>query len=569
MAVDGELVLFPDSLEQVYTQASVNKQSKRWSQLTETFKKSYAHPPQFVARAPGRVNIIGEHIDYCGFSVLPSAIEPDLLIATSVEYADEASSDFVSSDRTIQVQAINVNRSYPEVSFDYQLSGKIPIDNGGWSDYLKSAFNTTLDHLRSSSSHGGKVRQPTSIKFLIDGTVPAGSGLSSSAAISTASVLAVLYIHQSANQHIPKTLAASLAIASEQACGVSIGGMDQTASVFGQPAKLLHIEFTPTIKVVPLELPGLPSTTFIIANSLVTSNKLDSAKEQYNLRVVECRIANRILSDKLLKGKQPYPKDLKELVELYSPKQSIPHAIQLVLDNLSDAQLLGGDEGLTQDAVLENLGINQTQFEAEILNGMVVEPRGGIFKPYNRARHVLTEALRVYRFRELLEKTVDSGNREEVILSIGQLMNESQKSCREDYECSCEALDELISIAQTNGSLGSRLTGAGWGGSSVHLVRDPDISKIIEALKSKYYCIKFPNLSTQELADACFATKPEGGACLFTNLKQAEDPEYDFEADMALLKQEILASHHPSALKGLMKKLRQVRSNTRLVPIAK
>jgi galactokinase len=65
----------------------------------------------------------------------------------------------------------------------------------------------------------------------------------------------------------------------------------------------------------------------------------------------------------------------------------------------------------------------------------------------------------VYRFRELLEKTVDSGNSEEVILSIGQLMNDSQKSCREDYECSCEALDELISIAQANGSLGSRLTG--------------------------------------------------------------------------------------------------------------
>jgi galactokinase len=153
---------------------------------------------------------------------------------------------------------------------------------------------------------------------------------------------------------------------------------------------LFASEFTPTIKVVPLELPGQPSTTFIIANSLVTSNKLDSAKEQYNLRVVECRIANRILSDKLLKGKQPYPKDLKELVELYSPKQTIPHAIQLVLDNLSDAELLGGAEGLTQDSVLENLGINQSQFEAEILNGMVVEPRGGIFKPYNRARHVVS-----------------------------------------------------------------------------------------------------------------------------------------------------------------------------------
>ncbi|OAV96546.1 galactokinase [Puccinia triticina 1-1 BBBD Race 1] len=516
MAVDGELVLFPSSLGQVYTQISVTKQSTRWTKLTETFKNSYAHPPQFVARAPGRVNIIGEHIDYCGFSVLPSAIEPDLLIAASVEYANEPS-DFKSSNQHIQVQAINVNRSYPEFSFSYAPSAKIPVGNGGWSDYMKSAFNTCLDHLRNSSS-SVEVHLPTSIKFLVDGTVPAGSGLSSSAAITTASVLAVLYIHQSAKQHIPKTIAASLAIAAEQACGVSVGGMDQTASVFGQPAKLLHIEFTPTIKVVPLELPGLPPTTFIIANSLVTSKKLDSAKEQYNLRVVECRIANRILSDNLLKGKQPYPKDFKGLAELFSPHQSTPQAIQRVLDNLLEVKLLGGTEGLTQESVLENLGINQEQFEAEILNGMVVEPRGGIYKPYNRARHVLTEALRVYRFRELLENASDSHDPEEVILSIGRLMNESQKSCREDYECSCDALDEMVSISKSNGSLGSRLTGAGWGGSSVHLVRDPDIEKIIEALKSQYYAIKFPQLTTQQLADACFATKPEGGACLFTSL---------------------------------------------------
>ncbi|KAI7957373.1 hypothetical protein MJO28_004468 [Puccinia striiformis f. sp. tritici] len=517
-------VLLPSSLDQVYTQASVKNQSRRWSHLVETFKDSFSLSPQFIARAPGRVNIIGEHIDYCGFSVLPSAIEPDLLIAAAVELDDEPTK---SIDRSIQVQAINLNPSYPEVAFKYDPSSKIPIGNGGWSDYLKSAFNTSLDHLISSSTLEESTKLPKSIKFLIDGTVPAGSGLSSSAAITTASVLAVLYIHSSTKLQIPKTLVASLAIAAEQACGVSVGGMDQTASVFGQPDKLLHIEFTPTIKVVPLELPSLPSTTFIIANSLVTSKKLDSAKEQYNLRVVECRIATRILTDKLLKNTrddskestQKYPKDLRELVELYSPNQSIPKAIQLVLDTLPEVKLLGDpSQGLNLESILQNLGINRHQFDAEILKGMVVEPRGGTYKPYNRVRHVLTEALRVYKFRELLEKKKSDNDSEEVILSIGKLMNESQISCQQDYECSCAELDEMITISKSNGSLGSRLTGAGWGGSSVHLVRDKDVSKIIETLKSEYYVSKFPHLSSQELVDACFATKPEGGACLFTDL---------------------------------------------------
>jgi hypothetical protein len=91
----------------------------------------------------------------------------------------------------------------------------------------------------------------------------------------------------------------------------------------------------------------------------------------------------------LLKEKARYPKDLRELVELYAPQDPIPLAIQRVLDSLPDVHLLGGPAGLTHQSILQNLGINQQQFETHILDGMVVEPRGGIYKPYNRARHVV------------------------------------------------------------------------------------------------------------------------------------------------------------------------------------
>jgi len=155
------------------------------------------------------------------------------------------------------------------------------------------------------------------------------------------------------------------------------------------------------------------------------------------------------------------------------------------------------------------------------LAGMVVEPPGGIYKPYIRARHVLNEALRVYKFRELLERTEGTGDgtgSELTIQQIGELMRESQASCRADYECSCEALDKLVAIGEAHGSLGSRLTGAGWGGSSVHLVRDADTSRLIQALVDQYYTPNFPHLSALQLAEACFPTKPQGGACLFRHL---------------------------------------------------
>ncbi|MBW0491128.1 hypothetical protein O181_030843 [Austropuccinia psidii MF-1] len=501
-------VLAAKSLEEIYTQPSLPAQTTRWASLTELFKKNYSHLPQFVARAPGRVNIIGEHIDYCGFSVLPAAIEPDILIAASASYSSNP-----STDQLVQVKALNLNPIYPELCFSYKPSSKLELANGGWPDYLKSAFNIALDHLQASSS---LMRIPTSIKFLVHGTLPAGSGLSSSAAFITASLLAILHIHQPLGSQLSKSLVASLATVAEQACGVSVGGMDQTASVFGWPGQVLHIEFTPTTQVVPLDLPNQPRTTFVIANSLVTSNKLESAKEQYNLRVVECRIATRLLSSLLLSEIKKAPNTLRELLDLYKPAQPIMETIQDVLDKMAKSEKLGSEAGLTLPLMLEKLQMTQEQFESDIIRGLEVKPKGGVFKPLNRARHVFREARRVYQFKELLEKTKQNQHAEETIHRMGELMRKSQTSCQLDYECSCEALDQLVTIASAHKSIGSRLTGAGWGGASVHLVRDEHVADLIKALHSKYYAIRFPQLSYQELSDACFATKPEGGACIFT-----------------------------------------------------
>ncbi|KAJ2001950.1 galactokinase [Coemansia thaxteri] len=99
--------------------------------------------------------------------------------------------------------------------------------------------------------------------------------------------------------------------------------------------------------------------------------------------------------------------------------------------------------------------------------------------------------------------------------ALGDLMNQSQDSCRDLYECSCPELDELCAIARRVGSFGSRLTGAGWGGCSVHLVHQDMRDRFIASLKQQYYAKYFPNLNDDNLGQAIFATAPSSGAAIF------------------------------------------------------
>ena len=84
MENDKKYVPVFTKLEEVYPDLNgsiKNKHEPRFITLRDRFKQQYGVPPQFICRAPGRVNIIGEHIDYCGYSVLPAAIEQDFLMA--------------------------------------------------------------------------------------------------------------------------------------------------------------------------------------------------------------------------------------------------------------------------------------------------------------------------------------------------------------------------------------------------------------------------------------------------------------------------------------------------------
>jgi galactokinase len=202
------------SLGDIYPADELLTQTERWKQLLDKFWHLHRHAPEFISRSPGRVNIIGEHIDYSLYSVLPMAITADALLAVSTDLAP-------TKEGTFKIQVANVQeQKFPAHEFDIPYDA-VDIDATvhEWTNYFKSGLRGALELLRKK--HGADFK-PKSMKILMDGTVPAGGGLSSSAAFVTASALAVMVAN--GEQTVDKTELTELAIVSERAVGVNSGG---------------------------------------------------------------------------------------------------------------------------------------------------------------------------------------------------------------------------------------------------------------------------------------------------------------------------------------------------------
>jgi galactokinase len=208
------------ALQDIYTQQALLEQGQRWNRLLERFQSQYGRPAQFVARSPGRVNIIGEHIDYSLYSVLPMAITPDVLVAVSTEIDNDSSTRGGSSTYKLKLANVEEDR-FPTREFDVSVTGDVEIDatKHEWTNYFKSGLRGALELLRKK--HGANFR-PKSMAVLMDGTVPAGAGLSSSAACVSTSALSVMIAN--GEKDVDKKALTEVAIVSERAVGVNSGG---------------------------------------------------------------------------------------------------------------------------------------------------------------------------------------------------------------------------------------------------------------------------------------------------------------------------------------------------------
>ncbi|KAL5338694.1 ribosomal protein S5 domain 2-type protein [Aspergillus crustosus] len=521
MTTPQELVPQTESIAEVYATDDVSATAaspehlKRFNSLVSQFYKLYSHRPDFVARSPGRVNIIGEHIDYNLYDVLPTAVSVDVIIAVKVVPS-------AGWESTVKISNV-LPEKFPTREFTVPKDADVEIDpkKHEWVNYFKAGLVGALKVLRKGAPDGSFT--PASIEVLVDGNVPPGGGISSSAAFVCASALAIT----KANNHdVSKQELHELAVVSERTVGVYSGGMDQAASIFSRRGYLLYTQFFPNFEVQHVPIPkASEEITFLMAQSFVTSNKAETAPRHYNLRVAECTLASVVLAKafglRLPKDNSSLGYSLRTFHnELMRKEGRLADPLEYQIDSTIQATLdtLNQENGYTRDEIASLLETTVPQLESTYLSSFPVQADRFLLR--QRALHCFREARRVLDFRACLanHSTLDDKR----IHYLGQLLNESQDSCRDVYECSAPQVDEICAIARKAGTWGSRLTGAGWGGCTVHILPQSKVQAVTEALKEEYYKKYFPDITEEKLKEALVISKPSNGSFLISGAAIAD-----------------------------------------------
>ncbi|KAK6188653.1 hypothetical protein SNE40_004791 [Patella caerulea] len=439
---------------------------ERFDKLRSTFISKYGTEPDYFARAPGRVNLIGEHIDYCGYAVLPMAIEQDVIFATS-------------SNADGKITFSNLNPVYKD--FECDVSDiTIPKDNPQWYFYALCGVKGMMEHMKKTTALG--------FNCVVEGTVPPSAGLSSSSALVCCAALTMM---QANGWSLSKQELADMCAHCEHYIGTEGGGMDQAISFMAKHGTAKLIEFNP-LRSTDVKLPF--DTVFVISNSCVQANK--AASSNFNIRVVECRIATQILA----KSNSLEWKGIKKFAELQS-------LLLTTLDEMIDkVNKTFHKEPYTKTEICSILEVTPEELASTSLSENTLNVES--FKLYQRASHVYNEAKRVVEFKQTCDLNASG-----TVEKLGELMTASHDSCRDLYECSHPDLDNLVQICLKSGALGSRLTGAGWGGCAVSMVRATDVLNFLAKVRDEYY-LKSEERSTKIL-ESLFATEPGAGAAIY------------------------------------------------------
>lgn len=178
--VEAKCVPVVEQLNQIYQDVNGSLKEiheKRYYTITKRFEALYGEKPKFFCRAPGRVNIIGEHIDYCGYSVLPAALDQDFIMAYALSDDDSITLNNVDKD------------SFPKEVLTTDPHQKFR-DNAHWLNYFLCGYKAVL---ALDSQLKGQVAKPKGFKVLIDSLVPPAAGLSSSSAYCVCAAITTLH----------------------------------------------------------------------------------------------------------------------------------------------------------------------------------------------------------------------------------------------------------------------------------------------------------------------------------------------------------------------------------------
>ncbi len=382
--------------------------------LKRRFAELFGQSEPTLFFSPGRVNLIGEHIDYNGGKVFPCALSLGIYAAARPNGRNTVS---LYSENFPQLGTVRVKLS--EI-----------VRTGSWADFPLGVFDLMQKRL-GVALHG--------MDIFFAGDLPDGAGLSSSAAMGVLSCVVASALCGVQVDDVPRLCRD----AESEFHGVNCGIMDQFAVYMGRRDTAICLDTrSMAYEYVPLQLGG----AYIVICS--SNKKRTLADSKYNQRRAECEAA------------------LSELQQL----RTLDFLCELKPEEFEDLQSVISDETLRR-----------------------------------RARHAVYE-------NDRTERAVAALRRGE-ISCFGQLMNESHASLRDDFEVTGAELDTLVSLAQElPGVLGSRMTGAGFGGSTVSLVQGSALEAFADHIRNGYYDRfgYYPDV---------FAAKPGGGAGLLEEVQ--------------------------------------------------
>ncbi|MDA7920977.1 galactokinase [Verrucomicrobiales bacterium] len=376
---------------------------------TNHYTTCFQIAPSVRVGAPGRINLIGEHVDYLGGSVMPIAIARHLTVDAGL-----------SPDDKFRILPVGLGISDP-VEFEIE-DCKAGADPGhSWLNYVFGVI---------SGYRGAGVQVPA-FQAAISSTLPTGAGLSSSAALETAIALVIEALTGVEQDVVDRALICQKA--EHDFAGVPCGIMDQLAVGAGKAGHALLLDCS------DLSYSNLPIPDGIAVLTADTGVKHALGDGEYRKRRENCESALGILAADSFRG----------------------------------------------------LSLADIETAKEVLGDLL----------FRRARHAVTEMARVDAFANALKQ----GD----IAPLGRLMRESHESLRSDFDVSCVELDRLVEAAYEfgpeRGLIGSRMTGGGFGGSTVSLVAAESADELKNHLE-KFYREKF----ARDLN--CFVTSAVDGA---------------------------------------------------------
>jgi galactokinase len=356
-------------------------------ELARRFEENFGAHPE-IYRAPGRVNLIGEHTDYNDGFVMPAAVDFSAYVAVAGR-----------GDRGLMIRSEEFTGAC-----EFDLDNLPHKRTGGWCDYV-------LGVAAVLQQHGHRL---AGANLLVHGEVPIGAGLSSSASLEVASALALLCLGEK-RYSLPE-VAGLCREAENTFVGARVGIMDQFVSCMGKAGNAILLDCRSlTFKAVPIPA-GLQ---LVVCNTMV---KHDLATGAYNTRRAECEEGVRYFT-----RWNPSIRALRDVTPelLDSHKNDIPETI------------------------------------------------------WKRCCHVVREN----------QRTLDAARAlaDGDLKRIGELMLESHCSLRDLYEVSCAELDIMVEAAQgLPGFCGGRMTGGGFGGCTINLVRQKDAEDFAIQIAERY-----------------------------------------------------------------------------------